>query len=313
MAMSIFRRFSICSSSLVAYWTRVSLVTPSTRSATVGPKCLAISSWVAGVSSMHVVEQGGRSTRSPASSSRSATICGHRQGVDDIGFAALAQLALVGLLGQTRRRRGSGSKSAERLYPRTGFFQMFISFFEWSWAITSCASSGRTGRSRRQIGARIQIHLPLGGIQAQLHAGSPSAGSGRSVPAPANTSRRQGGPEEALAAAGEHRQPPQAGQGVVLRLSLPQTAAPERASRRANCSREGQQPGLLLAGQRLAPPAGARISSRSAASWRLGVSEGRRSINCSCSVVVPRNVVGLEIEGRIHPACRRSRRTPTPS
>ena len=42
MAMSIFRRFSICSSSLVAYWTRVSLLTPSTRSATVGENSLAM-------------------------------------------------------------------------------------------------------------------------------------------------------------------------------------------------------------------------------------------------------------------------------
>ena len=41
MAMSIFRRFSICSSSLVAYWIRVSLLTPSTRSATVGEVSLA--------------------------------------------------------------------------------------------------------------------------------------------------------------------------------------------------------------------------------------------------------------------------------
>ena len=43
MAMSIFRRFSICSSSLVAYWMRVSLLTPSTRSATVGEKSRAMS------------------------------------------------------------------------------------------------------------------------------------------------------------------------------------------------------------------------------------------------------------------------------
>ena len=52
MAMSIFRRFSICSSSLVAYWIRVSLLTPSTRSATVGEVSLATSSYVASVSSM---------------------------------------------------------------------------------------------------------------------------------------------------------------------------------------------------------------------------------------------------------------------
>ena len=52
MAMNIFRRFSICSSSLVTYCTRVSLVTPSTRSATAGENCLAISSWETPVSSM---------------------------------------------------------------------------------------------------------------------------------------------------------------------------------------------------------------------------------------------------------------------
>ena len=44
MAKSIFLRFSICSSSMVEYFTRVSLVTPSTTSATVTPKRLAMSS-----------------------------------------------------------------------------------------------------------------------------------------------------------------------------------------------------------------------------------------------------------------------------
>ena len=52
MAMNILRRFSICSSSLEVYCIRVSLVTPSTRSATVEPKSLAMSSWEASVSSM---------------------------------------------------------------------------------------------------------------------------------------------------------------------------------------------------------------------------------------------------------------------
>ena len=41
---SILRRFSICSSSMVLYFTRVSLVTPSTISAMVGLKRLAMSS-----------------------------------------------------------------------------------------------------------------------------------------------------------------------------------------------------------------------------------------------------------------------------
>ena len=44
MAKSILRRFSICSSSMVEYFTRVSFVTPSTMSATVTPKILATSS-----------------------------------------------------------------------------------------------------------------------------------------------------------------------------------------------------------------------------------------------------------------------------
>ena len=52
MAMSILRRFSICFSSVEVYLTLLSLVTPSTRSATVSLKRLATSSWVASVSSM---------------------------------------------------------------------------------------------------------------------------------------------------------------------------------------------------------------------------------------------------------------------
>ena len=52
MAMSILRRFSICSSSLLVYCTRVSLVTPSTMSATASPNCRAISAWTRFVSSI---------------------------------------------------------------------------------------------------------------------------------------------------------------------------------------------------------------------------------------------------------------------
>ena len=52
MAMSILRRFSACSSSWLVYCTRVSLVTPSTMSATVAPNWRLTSSCVAGVSSM---------------------------------------------------------------------------------------------------------------------------------------------------------------------------------------------------------------------------------------------------------------------
>ena len=51
MARSILRRFSICSSSFDMKVTRVSFVTPSTRSATAVPKLLAMSSCVMAVSS----------------------------------------------------------------------------------------------------------------------------------------------------------------------------------------------------------------------------------------------------------------------
>ena len=52
MAMSILRRFSACSSSLLVYCTRVSFVTPSTMSATAVPNWRAMSSWVRLVSSI---------------------------------------------------------------------------------------------------------------------------------------------------------------------------------------------------------------------------------------------------------------------
>ena len=78
MAMSIFRRFSICSSSLETYCIRVSLVTPSTSSATVGPNFLAMSSWVAGVSSMQSWSRAAitLSVSSPRSATMSATARG---------------------------------------------------------------------------------------------------------------------------------------------------------------------------------------------------------------------------------------------
>ncbi len=52
MAMNILRRFSIWACSEVEKLARVSLVTPSTNSATVSPKIREISSWEASVSSM---------------------------------------------------------------------------------------------------------------------------------------------------------------------------------------------------------------------------------------------------------------------
>ena len=52
IAMSILRRFSICSSSLLVYCTRVSFVTPSTMSATGSPNWRAMSAWVRFVSSI---------------------------------------------------------------------------------------------------------------------------------------------------------------------------------------------------------------------------------------------------------------------
>ena len=79
MAMSIFRRFSICSSSLVAYWMRVSLLTPSTRSAMVGEKSLDTCSWVAAVSSMTSWSRAA-SMDSLSSRSSSATICATARG-----------------------------------------------------------------------------------------------------------------------------------------------------------------------------------------------------------------------------------------
>ena len=72
MAMNIFRRFSICSSSLVTYCILVSLVTPSTRVATGSPKRLAISWWVVSVSSMQSWSRAAMTES--VSSSRSATI-----------------------------------------------------------------------------------------------------------------------------------------------------------------------------------------------------------------------------------------------
>ena len=78
MAMNIFRRFSICCSSRVEYSTRVSLVTPSTSSATTGPKRFAISSWVLGVSSMQSWSSAPRmaSVSRPISATISATARG---------------------------------------------------------------------------------------------------------------------------------------------------------------------------------------------------------------------------------------------
>ena len=52
MASSILRMFSICCSSTLVYCTRVSLVTPSTMSATELPKLRAMSSCVSEVSSI---------------------------------------------------------------------------------------------------------------------------------------------------------------------------------------------------------------------------------------------------------------------
>ena len=52
MAISILRRFSACSSSWLVHCTRVSLVTPSTMSATVEPKSFLTRDLVLGVSSI---------------------------------------------------------------------------------------------------------------------------------------------------------------------------------------------------------------------------------------------------------------------
>ena len=78
MAMNILRRFSICCSSRVEYSTRVSLVTPSTRSATVSPNSSAISSWLESVSSMQSCSRAPRmeSVSRPISATISATASG---------------------------------------------------------------------------------------------------------------------------------------------------------------------------------------------------------------------------------------------
>ena len=78
MAMSILRRFSICSSSLETYCTRVSLVTPSTSAATGSPNFLAMSWWLVGVSSMQSWSRAAMtlSTSSPRSATISATARG---------------------------------------------------------------------------------------------------------------------------------------------------------------------------------------------------------------------------------------------
>ncbi len=78
MAISIFRRFSICFSSLVVYCIRVSFVTPSTRFATVGENSLEISSWVAPVSSIQ--SWSSAAIRESISSSRPATISATARG-----------------------------------------------------------------------------------------------------------------------------------------------------------------------------------------------------------------------------------------
>ena len=74
MAMSILRRFSICSSSLLVYCTRVSLVTPSTISATASPKVRAMSAWVRAVSSITSCRSAAtmESSSSPMSTAMSA-------------------------------------------------------------------------------------------------------------------------------------------------------------------------------------------------------------------------------------------------
>lgn len=71
--------FSICSSSLLAYCTRVSLETPSTRSATAGENSLAISAYVAEVSSMQSCMRAA-SMDSESSRSSSAMICATASG-----------------------------------------------------------------------------------------------------------------------------------------------------------------------------------------------------------------------------------------
>ena len=78
MAMNILRRFSICASSVEEKLALVSLVTPSTSSATVEPKSFSISSWEASVSSMQSWSSAPRmaSMSRPISTTISATARG---------------------------------------------------------------------------------------------------------------------------------------------------------------------------------------------------------------------------------------------
>ena len=78
MAMNIFRRFSIWASSVEVKLARVSLVTPSTNSATDAPKSFSISSWLASVSSMQSWSRAPRmaSVSRPISTTTSATARG---------------------------------------------------------------------------------------------------------------------------------------------------------------------------------------------------------------------------------------------
>ena len=78
MAMNIFRRFSTCCSSVEENSTRVSLVTPSTSSATVGLKSSEISRKEAEVSSMQSWSRAATmaSVSRPISATISATASG---------------------------------------------------------------------------------------------------------------------------------------------------------------------------------------------------------------------------------------------
>ncbi len=78
IAMNILRRFSTCCSSSVENSTRVSLVTPSTSSATVWPNCSEMSRKEAEVSSMQSCRRAPQmaSVSRPISETISATASG---------------------------------------------------------------------------------------------------------------------------------------------------------------------------------------------------------------------------------------------
>ena len=119
MAMSILRRFSICSSSLLVYCTRVSLVTPSTMSATAVPNWRAMSAWVRLVSSM---TSWSRAAMIESSSSPMSTDDIRRR--DAVGYVRRAVLAQ--LTGVRDARHLVGRPYAPEIHRMSAVFDLLL-------------------------------------------------------------------------------------------------------------------------------------------------------------------------------------------